>query len=90
MSISLKDFTKEVKAQILDLAKEIDFEGLESKGIIKKKGAWYQILQPNKLPQYARIQVTEIKFIKNKKEDIVLVKFNKARKRAQKLAEKIK
>jgi hypothetical protein len=42
---------EELVDHLKKLAEPVDFEELERKGIIKKCGAWYQILDMNALPE---------------------------------------
>ncbi len=38
----------------------IDFDDLVSKGILEKKGAWYRILDMDKLPDHAKVISSDI------------------------------
>lgn len=53
------------RQELLEIAKElatpIDFDGLISKGVIEKLGAWYAVLKPNELPPHAWRQATAVK-----------------------------
>ncbi|MCW8880411.1 MAG: hypothetical protein OQJ89_00395 [Kangiellaceae bacterium] len=74
------------KQEALELAKQlatpIDFDQLIKDGIIEKKGAWYQVLDMERLPKHAKKQITE--FTQDGK-----VKFSLATKSAQKLVDKL-
>lgn len=74
------------KKELIKLAKQlatpVNFELLERKGIIEKKGAWYKIKNINGLPDYASQQIREIK---NDGKGNCLVKFPQSWKKAQQL-----
>jgi CRISPR/Cas system CSM-associated protein Csm5 (group 7 of RAMP superfamily) len=64
------------------LATPINFEVLIDQGVLEKKGAWYQVLDMNRLPEHAKAQISE--FSSDGK-----VKFSKNIKSAQKLVNKL-
>jgi hypothetical protein len=53
------------KNDLLELSKQlatpIDFNELEKKGIIEKKGSWFKVIRLNALPEHASRQVRNIK-----------------------------
>ncbi len=55
----LKDpeFIEALKAH----ATPIDFEQLEVEGLLRKKGAWYQVENIKKLPEYVGKQIIDVK-----------------------------
>lgn len=73
---------QEMKEKLKKLATPIDFEGLIKKGVLKKKGAWYEILNMDKLPKHAKAQAIAMKTPN-------LIKFSKCTKSAEKLLKKI-
>lgn len=38
------------------MSEPIDFEQLERDGILRKTGAWYEVLDMNRLPEHVRAQ----------------------------------
>jgi len=68
------------KAKVL--ATPIDIEGLINDGVIEKKGAWYKILDMERLPSHAKDKITEFA-------SGGMVKFSKTTKSAQKLVDKL-
>ncbi len=74
------------KEEIIKFAKQlataVDFELLEKKGVIEKKGAWYKIRDINSLPEYARQQV---RAIKTDAKGNCLMQFRRPSKKAQQL-----
>ena len=71
-----------VSKQIRDFAEPIDFEKLIGEGILEKKGAWYKIIDWDRLPQHAKVKVKE--FCSDG-----TVKFEKVTKSIEKLAKKL-
>ncbi|WP_027390906.1 hypothetical protein [Chrysiogenes arsenatis] len=65
-----------------NLATPINFEDLIANGILEKKGAWYKILDMERLPEHAKDKITEFA-------SDGMVKFLKATKSAQKLVDKL-
>ena len=43
----------EILELLKELAKPIDFEKLIANGVLRKTGEWYEVLKPEKLPDYA-------------------------------------
>ena len=82
------ELRQQVTEKLKDLATPIDFEDLIKKGIIKKRGAWYEILDKNKLPKHVGAQIIEFKHSSTPNEP-TLCKFSKGTKRAEKLLKKI-
>jgi hypothetical protein len=54
------------RAELEAIAKEldtpIDFGALIKTGVLEKRGAWYRVVQFNKLPSHATRKVKTIKF----------------------------
>ncbi len=73
---------EEMLEKAKSLATPIDFEALISDGILEKKGAWYKILDMERLPDHAKDKITEFA-------SGGMVKFSKATKSAQKLVDKL-
>mgnify|MGYP000114212403 CR=1 FL=1 len=79
MTDDVLEITREsILEKAKSLATPIDFEDLIEKGILKKKGAKYKILDMDKLPQHAKDKITEFG-------SDGIVKFSKATKSAEKL-----
>jgi hypothetical protein len=80
----------EIRANLEMLATPIDFSKLEAEGAIKKKGAWYEVLDGNKIPEHARKKGKAIKAIKNRKtgKTHTLVKFFKNEAKAKRLLDR--
>ena len=59
------DFTLMTKDEVLRLAKlhatPIDFDALIEQGVLEKKGAWYAILDMERLPEHAKRRVKSLK-----------------------------
>lgn len=51
---------KMLRDQVKALAKPIDFEKLETLGILTKVGAWYRIHKMKELPKHASDKIYEI------------------------------
>lgn len=84
--INLPALTKDnVKARARLLLKPLDLEGLITKGILVKKGAWYRILQFKGMPEHAWVKVSEIGQDKHG----TMIKFKKLSKRARTQLEKV-
>lgn len=49
-----------IASETKKLAQPIDFNELESKGIITKEGAWYRVNDFNALPEHARVKVSSM------------------------------
>ena len=62
--IDQKNFEK-LFIELKNFAKSIDFNELEKMKVLKKVGAWYQILDINKLPIHARLKVSEFQHSSN-------------------------
>jgi|GEM_PF-2921428 len=50
-----------IRALIEVMAKPIDFESLESEGLLKKEGAWYRLIKPTDLPGHVSRKIIAIK-----------------------------
>lgn len=50
-----------IRALIEVLAKPIDFESLETEGLLKKEGSWYRLINPKDLPEHVSRKIIEIK-----------------------------
>jgi hypothetical protein len=74
-----------IRALIEELAKPIDFETLESQGLIRKEGAWYRLIKPNELPEHVSRKISTIKT----DDTDVFAKFE-SKKPYQKLKERLK
>jgi hypothetical protein len=72
----------EVLEKARSLAIPIDFEDLIKKGVLEKKGAWYKILDMERLPIHAKDKITELA-------SGGMAKFSKATKSAQRLVDKL-
>ena len=60
MSTKSKDnLLTELQAVVQELARPIDFESLEAKGVISKAGAWYRVHKVQDLPEHASRKITE-------------------------------
>jgi hypothetical protein len=57
---SRTDLLKQLQAEVAELARPIDFDELESKGVLTKEGAWYRIHKFKELPKHAGAKVTEL------------------------------
>ncbi len=59
------DFTPMTREEVLRLAKlhatPIDFDALIEQGVLEKKGAWYAILDMDRLPEHAKRRVKSLK-----------------------------
>lgn len=55
--IKQKDKINKLRA---DLKRPIDFNKLIKDGILSKKGAWYEVKDWERLPEYARHQIKEM------------------------------
>lgn len=61
MSIKSNDnLLTELQAVVQELARPIDFENLEAKGVISKAGAWYRVHKVQDLPEHASRKITEL------------------------------
>lgn len=60
--------------EVEKLAAPVDFGALEKDCLLEKVGAWYAVPNLDRLPEHARVKVSEIKSDKGR----VLVKFKKA------------
>lgn len=84
--IHLPALTKDnVKARARLLLQPLDLDGLITKGILVKKGAWYRILKFKAIPEHAWVQVSEIAQDKHGS----MIKFAKLSKRARSQFEKV-
>jgi hypothetical protein len=61
---------EEVRALARLLAMPIDFAGLAAAGVVRKRGAWYEVLDWRRLPENVRRRVQEVRLPN-------LVKFSK-------------
>lgn len=76
---------KTILAEAQKLATPIDFDALIGQGVLgNKKGAWYPVLDMNRLPEHAKAQITALS-----DGDGVKVKFSKKQKSAQKIVDKL-
>lgn len=73
---------EEILKKAKSLATPIDFEALVSDGILIKNGAWYKILDMERLPEHAKDKIMELA-------SGGMVKFSKTTKSAQKLVDKL-
>lgn len=56
---SRADLLKQLQAEVNELARPVDFDELESQGILTKEGAWYRIHKMDELPKHASSKVTQ-------------------------------
>src|SRR5262249_53410513 len=61
---------EEVRALACLLARPIDFAGLAAAGVLRKRGAWYEVLDWRRLPEHVRRRDQEVRLPN-------LVKFSK-------------
>jgi hypothetical protein len=50
-----------IRALIEELAKPIDFEALESDGILRKESTWYRLFKPHELLRHVSRKISAIK-----------------------------
>lgn len=78
----IRDDSNSTKEGLLNhakiLATPIDFDRLINDGILKKKGAWYEILDMERLPEHAKNRISAVLFDGRRK-----VRFSKTRKSVQ-------
>lgn len=75
---------KEILEQAQRLATPINFEALIDQGILgDKKGAWYPVLDMDRLPEHAKAQMEAFDT------DGSRAKFSKSNKRAQKIVDNL-
>lgn len=77
----------EMLEQAKKLATPIDFDTLIAQGVLEKKGAWYKVLDWDKLPEHAKEKVKAIEGGPDGKN--TLVKFSKDTKTARKIVDKL-
>ena len=77
---------EEIREAIIDYAKPLNLEALVESGVLKKVGAWYQILDMKRLPKHVS---DHIKAMKSGKNGVGLVQFAPVTQRAIKLAAKV-
>jgi hypothetical protein len=68
---------KELRQTAAMLATPIDVDALISEGILRKRGAWYEIVDLVHLPEHARVKIRAVR-------PPNLVKFRKPSKKLQK------
>lgn len=73
-----KEFIAALKAQ----ATPIDFEKLESEGLLQKKGAWYLVSNIHTLPEHVGLQIDGAKI---DKKGNTLIKLPKSWKKSQQM-----
>ena len=71
--------------QVKLLAIPMDFDELQAQGILQKRGAWYEVLDRDWLPEHAADRVTEMQFTGKR----FLVKFQKSTKAMEKLHKRL-
>lgn len=81
---SRAELIKQLQAEVNELAQPVDFDELESKGVLSKEGAWYRIHKMSELPEHARLKISQLA----QDERGVKAKFSKAS-RFEKLAVKL-
>jgi hypothetical protein len=52
---------EEIRNQAELLATPLDFEQLVADGILRKRGAWWEVLDMDRLPKHARCKISWIK-----------------------------
>ncbi|GAB4200856.1 MAG: hypothetical protein Tsb002_37180 [Wenzhouxiangellaceae bacterium] len=55
-----REMLQKISDELEEAAKPVDLEALEEKGLIRKNGAWYEVLNLNALPDALRIRISEI------------------------------
>ena len=72
---------KELRQTAAFLATPIDFDGLISDEILRKRGEWYEVLDFARLPEHARVKIRAVRAPN-------LVKFRKPAKKLQKFVKR--
>jgi len=67
---------EEIQHRLKLLAQPVDFDELIAVGLLERKGAWYKVPNLNKLPEHARVKISDLK----KDQNGLFVKFRPASK----------
>jgi hypothetical protein len=87
MKSDFRELEMQLKEKIKKLAEPVDFDAFEKDGVLKKKGAWYLVLQYDKLPKHVTDRIVSIQA--DKQGRVTALKFSKPTKRLQKLSDKL-
>jgi len=87
--MSSSDETSAIKETLSEIARQltipVDCDKLVADGVLARRRGWFEVLQPNLLPEHASRQVIGVKTSKGR----MLIRFSRSHRRAEALHKKL-